>query len=397
MVYFVFLLILGTILPFGITTSQDKLVQTLVQWVPKEFGFFIGASLMIAMSIFQDRERVNTFNNKWIAVFLVYAVIHFAWIFYRPILAINPQGMYTIAHGAVRPFLNIFLGIILIKILVENLSVGDWVKITKFLCWAGFLLSVYSILQWFKIDQIFLREGWSLNHSNNMAVRKDYMMTFLSNHILSSNYIALIAPLCLMFKDFRYKLFLLIMTISVCMADSLVSFGALVVSILAYLLFCGRSRVLFLSIIFFVLLAVFMAGKHQNYFSTNGRMPLWEQTISDTLKNNPFTGIGIGNYAKKYKSGNEMVLSAHNEFVQSFSEGGIQLFLIVIGYLVTLSKRLLLIIFEKKFIMTICFFSAFLGFLVVCNGSSPFRFAPLAVLGILYIANLESMLGDPNV
>src|SRR3990167_9663094 len=135
MVYLVYFLILATILPFTITLSQDPLVQTLTQWVPKEFGFFIGASLIIAMSMFWGKERINTFRNKWFAVFLIYIIGHFSWMFWKPILMIDPDGRYAMNFTVIRPFLNLFFGVLLIKTLVENLSKGDWVNISKFLCW----------------------------------------------------------------------------------------------------------------------------------------------------------------------------------------------------------------------------------------------------------------------
>lgn len=396
MVYLVYFLILATILPFTITLSQDPLVQTLTQWVPKEFGFFIGASLIIAMSMFWGKERINTFRNKWLAALLIYAVIHFSWIFWKPILSIDIDGRYAIVLSVIRPFLNIFLGIILIKTLVENLSSGDWVKVSKFLCWTGFILAVYSIFQWFGFDQIF-GNHWKFRNSNDVVVRKDFMMTFLSNHILSSNYIALLAPLCLMFKEFRYKIFFATMAISVCMADSLTSFVALAISIMVYLVFCARWRVLLLTIILIIVASVYLNGVHKNFFSANSRVVLWKDSITTVLKENPFTGTGIGSYPKTHKLGNQMALSAHNEFVQSLVEGGIFLIIIIGGYFITLSRRVIWAILDKRFIMTICFFCGFLGLFVISNGSFPFRFAPLATLGILYIANLESMIGAENV
>lgn len=396
MVYLVYFLILATLLPFGFTTSEDNLIQTLVARVPKELGFFAGASLIIAMSMW-NQEKVNTFNNKWIAAFLVWVVCHFFFLFYLPIININTQGMYIFKTTVVRPFLNMFLGVVLIKVLVESLSHKDWIKICKFLCWTGFLLSVYSILQWFGIDQIFQSENWKLNHSNGVVMRKDFMMTFMSHHVLSSNYIALIAPLCLMFQDFRYKLFFAVMAVSVCMADSLTSFAALGVSVIAYLILCVKWRKLFLVIILMSVLAVFLGGKHQNFFGTNSRESLWKDSISDVAKNAPYTGLGIGSYPKKYKVGKEMALSAHNEFVQVANEGGLIMVVIVIGYLITLFRRTILLIIAQRFIMTICFFSAVLGLLVISNGSFPFRFAPLATLGILYIAYMESQLSRRTV
>lgn len=352
--------------------------------------------MIIAMSMFCGKERVNTFRNKWLAALLIYAVIHFAWIFWKPVLSIDIDGRYAIVLSVIRPFLNIFLGIILIKTLVENLSSGGWVKVSKFLCWTGFLLAVYSIFQWFGFDQIF-GEHWKFKHSNGIVVKRDFMITFLSNNILSSNYIALLAPLCLMFKEFRYKIFFVIMAISICMADSLTSFAALGISTLAYLVFCSKWRVLSLTIILIIMASIYLNGVHKNFFSANARISLWKDSIATVLKENPFTGTGIGSYPKTHKLGNQMALSAHNEFVQSFAEGGIPLIVIIGGYLITLSRRAIWSILDQRFIMTICFFCGFLGLFVISNGSFPFRFAPLATLGILYISNLESMIGEQNV
>ena len=396
MVYAVYFLILATIIPFTISLSSDNLVQTLAQWVPKEVGFFAGASLVLAMSIFKGKQNVNTFNNKWIAALFVYVVLQFIWKFYIPIISMDVTGGYVVKFWAMRPFLNILLGVLLIKTLVENFSVGEWVKVSKFLCWVGFILSIYSIFQWFGVDQIFLKH-YKLSHSNGLAVRKDFMMTFLTNHILSSNYIALVAPLCLMFKELRYKIFFVVMAVSACMADSLTSYAALALAVLAYLAFCSKWKALIFAGILILTLSIFMNVKHKNYFSFNGRTALWKDSINLVLKENPYTGFGIGSYPRKHKLGNQLALSAHNEFVQSLSEGGFLFIIIIGGYLVTLFRRAIFSILDKRFIMTICFFCGFLGFFVISNGSFPFRFAPLATLGILYIANLEALIGGNDV
>ncbi len=396
MLYAVYFLILATIVPFAISLSNDNLVQTLSQWVPKEAGFFAGSCLVLSMSIFKGKQNVDTFNNKWIAALFVYVVLHFIWKFYIPIISMDISGRHAINYWTMRPFLNILLGILLIKTLVENFSVGEWIKVSKFLCWVGFILSVYSIFQWFGVDQIFLKH-YKLNHSNGLAVRKDFMMTFFTNHILSSNYIALVAPLCLMFKEPRYKIFFVVMAVSVCMADSLTSYAALVVAVLAYLGFCSKLRTLILVGILIVILSIVMNVKHKNYFSFNGRMALWKDSINLVLKKNPYTGFGIGSYPKKHKLGTQIALSAHNEFAQSLSEGGVLFIIIIVGYLVTFFRRAAFSILNKRFIMTICFFCGFLGVFVISNGSFPFRFAPLATLGILYIANLESLIGGNDV
>ena len=408
MVYFVYLLVSITILPFMVTSSQDNFIQTMVARFPKEIGFFIGSSLIFSVSMFLEKTQAVLFNNKWIAVFFVLCTLHFGWLFYKPAFNIYSQWQYSMPVNSIGPlitnlfglmktasyFISILLGILLIKTLFENLSKKDWVNISKFLCWVGFILSIYSMLQWFGIDQIFLSKNWHLNHSNSVVMKKDFMMTFLSHHVLSSNFIALTAPLCLMFKDMRYKIFFIVMAISIFMADSLTSFAALAISSFAYLLFTTQFRKLILICVLFIVLSMFLGQKHPYFFSTNSRGSLWKESITDTIKNVPWTGFGIGSFPKKYKIGKEVVLNAHNEFVEVFNEGGFLMLIIVCGYLITLSRRSIIAIFDQRNIMTICFFCGFLGLFVISNGSFPFRFAPLATLGILYIAGLESLIGE---
>ena len=85
-------------------------------------------------------------------------------------------------------------------------------------------------------------------------------------------------------------------------------------------------------------------------------------------------------------------LTVHNEFIQILKEGGIFLLVICIGFVIDLLKRC----FMKGFnsMLMIGYVSGFLAFLVVCLGGFPFHIACLAVIGIIYIAGIESQLNS---
>lgn len=386
MIYFVYSLILLTVCVFSVTSSQSQLLQTLVNYIPKEIAFFFISSLIISYSFINRKVNGARLYNKYLFAFMAFLVFQFVWYFYKPIALIDTYGEYGFKMSIVRPFINIFIGVMLLKVLVESLVNKEWISIFKFLTWIGFLLSVYSILQWFGID-------WSngmieVNYINDIPENKQLMYTFLSHRTLTAAYIALIAPLCLMFKENKYKLFLLVMAVSLALSDSLVAILAFIVSLALFFLISKKFKI-FLIIIFISIAGLFLLNKtHQDFFATSGRVALWKQASIDVLKEKPFIGYGLGSFSRKYDN-STIILFAHNDYIQGLSTGGIPLLLILIAYTMSLLYRGISNVAKDYFIMDISLFCCLVSLIIISNGTFLFHYPPLAVLGILYISYIE--------
>jgi len=245
------------------------------------------------------------------------------------------------------------------------------------LCWVAFGISVYSIFQVLKFDPIL---G---NVSNNISP-----VTFFANNNLTGNMIAILSPLCLIFKDLRYKIIYGLCFIAILLTSSSLSLVAFVVGLFIYLISTKKWK---LTLCLIVSMVIFVIYKKFSFFSDSGRFEIWKNTLGyckDTL----WLGKGVGNFAaNQYKplAGNPMVASPHNELLQILHDGGIFLLVPVMIYVLDLIRR---IIISNMNILLIGFTSMFVSFIIISLGNFPMRIAPLALSGIVCIAAIEAIL-----
>lgn len=336
---------------------------------------------MLGVNFIVPRERSYTFKNKWIGLILIYLILSFGYYFYLPLVWAKAGQKVAWNVWNFLPTLNVILAIFMIKDLVEYTDNLDrWVKIAKVLCWTAFGFSVYALLQKAGLDQIFTKDlKWV--HGNKM-------ITFLGNSMNTANFIAMISPLCLIFKDFRYKIFYAAIFLCLCLINSTASMGAFIAGLLVYLILTNKKRKFFSVSLLTIISAIFIYLKNPSYLSSSGRFELWNIVLNG-WKAKAFTGWGLGSFAlKKYtEHTNSIALFAENEFIQALHDGGIILMVLLTGYLFTLMVRIFLV---KKNMLNIGYVSGFASYLMICGSNSPFWLAPTALVGIIYISALEA-------
>lgn len=336
---------------------------------------------MIGYNLIAQKERVLIFKNKWIGLILIYVILSFGWYFYRPIVFVK-EGQKIMWN--VRYFLSavdVILAIFIIKDLVEYTdNLNRWVTIAKVLCWTGFSFSVYAILQYLGLDQIFTK--------NLKWVHPNKMITFMGNSMHTANFIAILSPLCLMFKDLRYKLFYLFAFIALVLVDSVLSLGAFIVGFLLYLFFMKRFR-----LTLFLLFLLFISGiilwiYHPQYLSFSGRLELW-QMVFDSWKEKAFTGWGLGAFSfQNFKdSTGSIAIACENDYLHILHDGGLFLFVLVCGYLVNLFKRIIL---SKDSMLNRGYVISLIVYMFIAGGSFIIWIAPMALIGLIYISALET-------
>ena len=353
-------------------------------WIPKNAVFLIAGFILLAYNLMSKQERLIAFKNKWIGLILMYVVLSFGWYFYRPlVMAKAGQRVFWNVWNFL-PSLNVILAIFLIKDLTEytdNLS--RWVLIAKVLCWVCFGFSCYAILQFFGIDQIFTKDmKW------NVSIKSSHMITFMGNSMHSANFIAMLAPLCLMFKDLKFKFIYVMAFIALVLSASTISMAAFAVSFLLYLTWMKKYRISFFIVLLLFALLCLIYSYRPDYFSFSGRFNLWELTIKDWLQR-PFTGWGIGSFEvrKIIDKTSSLALAAENEYLQILHDGGIFLFVLVLGYFFNLIKR---IIMAKDSMLIMGYSVSLASFLILGLGSFIIWLSPLALTGIIYISALEA-------
>src|SRR3990167_3649555 len=294
-------------------------------WIPKDAVFLMGGFFLLGYNFISSKERTLIFKNKWIGLILIYLVLSFGWHFFRPILMAKEGQKVLWNVWNFIPTLNVILGILLLKDFVEYTDgLNRWVVMAKVLCWTGFGFSVYAILQYFGLDQVFTKNSkW--NHPN-------HMITFMGNSMHSANFIAILSPLCLMFKDLRYKIFYAVSFITLILINSTISMLGFIAGFMLYLLFMKRFKALAWTMILLFATALLLWIYHPQYFSFSGRFELWKITLA-AWKQRVFTGWGLGSFGMKaYKDSTQSTaLACTNDYLQILHDGGLFLFTLVCG------------------------------------------------------------------
>lgn len=350
-------------------------------WFPKNVVFIVLGFSLIASSWMTNIPKTLTLKNRWLGVILIYLITSFVWFFFKPIMLFIPPNKPTFNIWNFLPTVNVILSFWLIQTLVEYTDyLNRWVSLAKVFCWLAFIFSIYAILQFFRLDQLFGNKIW---------LDDKYMITFLGNSMLSGNFLAILSPLCLMFKQLRYKIFYLSITIAIFMTTSMFSIAALIFGLLTYLFLTQKTKLVILVILLSLLAIVLLHNHKSPYLNNNYRFGTWREILLK-CRENPLTGRGLGRFAiAGFRVSDRNVLCAHNEPIQIlYDNGGIMIFLIC-GYLFGLFKK---IFYVKKTMLVIGYFSGFISYLVICLGSFPLRIAPLALIGILLISSLESQI-----
>lgn len=354
-------------------------------WLPKDTVFLILGFSLIAYNFISKKEKIISFKNTWIGLILTYLVLSLGYYLYAPLVMAREGQKIPWNIWNFIPSIQAILAVILIKDLVEYTgNLERWVYIAKVLCWVCFAFCVYAILQLCGLDQIFTSKyTWVQRHFSAK------MITFLGDSMHTANFVAVLSPLCLMFKNLRYKIIYALVFIVLALIGSFISMLAFWVSLLIYSLAMKKKNysvyIILGGMAAWTLIFFFMPF----YFSFSGRWEMWKTVLSGWF-NRPLTGWGLGSLAvKKYIWDGKMILHPLNDYIQTLHDGGIILLVLISGYLIGLFKR---IIAAKESILLLGYTISLVSFLLICSGSFLLSISPFAVIGIIYISAIEAQI-----
>lgn len=367
-------------------------------WIIKETVFVLGSLIMFSYSLYLGRNYIN-FKNKILAVFLLYVSLEFIWFFYSSF--ITASGKVSWNFWNFRPTINVLCGVLLIKILYEYAkSLKDWIGISKTIAWLGGIFATYSLFQYFGIDPVF-NKGTKILYTNNVPNGEDRMFTFFGTGFITSAFLAVCAPMCLIFKGLRYKVLYGVICIALILLNKTMALAALVTGLSVYL-FLNKS---WMKLLLLGLCAlgglVFCVIKNPLFFAFTGRLSVWEDVWELFLKK-PFFGYGLGYFEMLQLKINGFlhgatrnVTFAHNEYLHNLIDLGMVGSAAYLAFIGDVFRR---VFHSDKNIIVIGYTAGLVSFLVLCMGSFPLRIAPVALIAIIYIAGLLSICkGDHNV
>ena len=371
--------------------------------LPKQAVFIILGFSLIGIGLMNTNTKALTLKNKWLALIFIYVVLHsFGYYFFTPLIKTKEQ-VIGFSMNAQLATLTIILSLLIIQCLVEwTDDLKKWVVTGKFLCWLGFAFSIYAIIQWLGLDQIFhgdlrwVDNASPTNDGAEMHFVRYRMVTFLGNKRETACFIAMLSPMALMFKGLKYKIIYGVMCLTIVLTASGSSCFALIIGFLLYLLLTRRWKVFLGGVLSMPLIGWGVLKAYPNFFNFYGKGGLWKNVFMGSIPRF-FVGHGIGTFPLlKYKvvsGAYEMVaINADFELLQLLSDGGLILLVLAMGYVVTLYRRVILEFLSSSSMLLIGYTVGLTTFLILTIGASPLHFSALLLIGVCYVASLEAQL-----
>ena len=309
--------------PFVIWQGQD--IREL------KLAFCLLACLSITLIALYEGQ-FKPVRNKYALFF-----IGFLWLstMLAPSPGVSVMGMHIGTYWAYKCLIYIFAAFTAICAIASHPFTKDEIQsILKTICLIGTVIGTYTIIQSFGIEQFFKSNGQHHEQWNIVG-------TFGHSNFIGS-FLAMIVPIGIVLK--RYKSALLIF-VAVCITQSMVAIGAMVVSLLILTYFKNKKTLIPLIIIVAALTAILFSLQphYPAVISSSGRFVHTPKIINEVLFKNftpddegrfPFTGLGLGSFYYTYHVvHNNRFYQAHNEYLELFYNCGligIGLFLLAI-------------------------------------------------------------------
>lgn len=283
--------------------------------------------------------KLKPLKNRWLLLFVGY-------LFFSVLLAPKPfidlWGLQVKNFWVWQPMFKI---IVFFFMFVAVASIEWRAKdISLFLntmVWAGFIMAVYAVIQFLRLDQFFYvipdRGVTTMPHIGGT----------LGNPTVMSSFIAMLVPIAFYLKRYWKALAIII---AVCLTCSQVAIGAMVISLMVLVAVKNKRTIvvtgaILLAVVLFLGIGYFKSSRINAFIGDNGRFSHWEQIAKDlnspinagSKKKYPLTGLGMGSFKYIYHLKHKNSFhQAHNDYLElAYNTGliGLILFLCAIGYM----------------------------------------------------------------
>lgn len=258
-------------------------------------------------------------TNIWIPLLLLFIVFS---SFHCP--NINFESLFTPKDAGIFNFKPMFECIMYFCLFMAvsslPISTKDFLKIKKSIALVGIISSIYCILQYLGLDQIYrLTDGMVLSQ----MTRNPNVGGFMSQPVFAGALLVM----CMPFVFKYYIKFSPLLVLSILLTGNRSSMIAL--AILSLWLFTIRSRkaifigsALYASILVFLTALYSVAPMFLHWFNSSGRLAVWNKIIVDFFHPH-FPGINACHFLTGYGIGSFSVLFPfynHSNFYQAHSE-----------------------------------------------------------------------------
>ena len=369
--------------------------------LPKQAVFIILGFVMVAYSLMNKDTKTLTLRNRWLSLTFIYTTLSsLGYYFFLPLL-FSKEKYIGFSISTILAMLTIILSILIIQTLVEwTNDLNRWVKTGKFLSWLGFGFSLYALIQFCGLDQIFssnlewVHNPYNLTQGNFFDNHR--MITFLGNKRETACFLAILSPMCLMFKGLKYKIMYAVIALTILITSSFTGMFSLTAGFFLYLLLSGKWKLALTGILSTPLIGWGLLKINTDFFNFYGKGEIWKNVFLGTIPKFLF-GHGLGSFPLLgYKKGDDLVINADFELLQLLSDGGLVLVILVIGYVITLYRRIFLEFLSSNSMLLIGYIVGLTTFLIIMVGASPLHFPALLLIGLCYVACLEAQTQGGN-
>lgn len=304
----------------------------------RDIKFYIALCLSFVIGYLLNREQLRPFNKKFTlcAMGMIPLSIIFCHKFNIKLGTTKLLGAYI---WQTTVYLLVFLSF-LIKMCCAKFNFTQKESIYKTISWVGLIISIHCIGQFILgIDQF----GFVNDNPESLYVPSNIVSSTLGHPTIAGSFIAMLLPI-MWYRG--YKLMLPFGIVAVCMTQSQVAIGAMLVSGLVYVgLTNKRNALISLSIV--VISASILIGGYfvspsvKSFVGDSGRFSEWgkiyksfKTPISKNTKTPKiYTGKGPGTFKHIYHiKENSKFHQAHNEYLEVLYDFGILgLFLFVLA------------------------------------------------------------------